>query len=147
LDLFHQRMRQAGAAQLGKIVNHRLLPRLLADYVLLATILHIDRLRLGSAVEKHQSMSAVAVDPVQLGRLRDGKIGGFERRREIADEKQLIGQAADSADVIGISAATGNNLASQIETLMVRGTRRIQVSLLQLPITNDMQCFAQRSEG
>src|SRR5262249_38837098 len=99
LDLVHQRMREAGFVQFGKVLENAGFPRLSASE-LCPTILQIDAPRLVDAIKKHEGMCAVRVKPYLVLVDRKGLVDSRQTFREITRQHERIGKAADPRDDI-----------------------------------------------
>jgi hypothetical protein len=90
LDLVHQRVGEPGLSQFVKIFKEDGLPRLPVLHILFTAIAKIDCSRLVCAVEEHERMSAVHVEPLLIGRDGDRQVGGFERLREVLSQNEPV---------------------------------------------------------
>ena len=91
-------MREARFLELGEIVEYQRVPRFIVHDFLLPAIFQVESPRFVRAVEEHEGVGAVRVEPNHVGSQGDGFVGGFQRFDEIAGQDKVVRYPADPAD-------------------------------------------------
>jgi hypothetical protein len=97
-DLVHQRMGEAGFAQLGEIEYHHLFPGGGLFGLRSASVFEIERPGFIDLAKEHERVRAVRVEPDLLRRERNGLIGRVERLSEVFGKDEKTCRAADLVD-------------------------------------------------